>query len=87
MAAGLPVVATPVGAIPDAVRDGEEGLLVPVRDPAALTAALRRLIEDRELRLAMGARARARAESVFSMEAVTAQLESLYRSLLAPGRG
>jgi glycosyltransferase involved in cell wall biosynthesis len=86
MAAGLPVVATPVGAIPDAVRDGEEGLLVPVRDPAALTAALRRLIEDRELRLAMGARARARAESVFSMEAVTAQLEALYRGLLGPRR-
>jgi glycosyltransferase involved in cell wall biosynthesis len=83
MAAGLPVVATPVGAIPEAVRDGEEGLLVPVRDPVALTSALRRLIDDRGLRLALGARARARAESVFSMEAVTAQLESLYRELLS----
>jgi glycosyltransferase involved in cell wall biosynthesis len=82
MAAGLPVVATPVGAIPEAVRDGEEGFLVPVRDAAALTAALRRLIDDRELRLAMGRRARERAENVFSIDAVTAQLEDVYRSLI-----
>lgn len=85
MSAGLPVVATPVGAIPEAIRDGQEGLLVPVRDATALAAALRRLVEDRELRLAMGRRARERAESVFSMDAVTAQLESIYRELLARG--
>ena len=83
MGAGLPVVATPVGAIPEAVRDGEEGFLVPVQDAAALTEALRRLIDDRELRLAMGRRSRERAENVFSIDAVTAQLESVYRSLIA----
>jgi len=87
MGAGLPVVATPVGAIPEAIRDGEEGLLVPVRDAEALTAALRRLVDDRALRLALGRRARARAETVFSIEAVTAQLEGIYRSLLPGGPG
>jgi glycosyltransferase involved in cell wall biosynthesis len=82
MAAGLPVVATPVGAIPDAVRDGREGLLVPVRDAKALARALATLVGDPELRLAMGARARARAESVFSLPAIVAQLEDVYRPLL-----
>jgi glycosyltransferase involved in cell wall biosynthesis len=83
MAAGLPVVATPVGAIPDAVRDGEEGLLVPVRDARALERALATLIADPELRLAMGRRARARAEAVFSLPAVVEQLEAVYQELLA----
>ena len=82
MAAGLPVVATPVGAIPDALRDGQEGLLVPPRDAAALTRALRRLVGDAELRARMGARARERAETVFSQKVVIGQLESLYRELV-----
>lgn len=81
MAAGLPVVATPVGAIPDAVRDGEEGLLVPARDARALEGALRTLVKDRALRLAMGARARARVEAEFSMQVVVRELSSVYREL------
>jgi glycosyltransferase involved in cell wall biosynthesis len=82
MAASLPVVATPVGAIPDAVRDGEEGLLVPPRDAAALTAALRRLCADPALRRSMGERARLRAESLFSREEVLSRLAAVYRELL-----
>jgi glycosyltransferase involved in cell wall biosynthesis len=56
-AAGLPSVATSVGAIPEIVREGETGLLIPVGDVPALTAALRRLVLDEELRLRMGERA------------------------------
>lgn len=82
MGAGLPVVATPVGAIPDALRDGEDGFLVPVQDPGALTRALRTLIEDRDLRLRMGASGHARAVEHFSIEAVTDRLERVYRGLL-----
>jgi glycosyltransferase involved in cell wall biosynthesis len=82
MGAGLPVVATPVGAIPEAIVDGESGFLVPVQDADALTEALRRLVDDRELRLAMGRSARERAERVFSIDAVTAQLEAVYRELM-----
>ena len=46
-AAGVPVVATPVGGIRETVVDGETGLLVPTRDPGALAAAVRRLLADR----------------------------------------
>lgn len=55
MASGLAVVATPVGAVPDIVRDGETGLLVPVGDAEALAAALTRLVEDQPLRQRLGA--------------------------------
>jgi glycosyltransferase involved in cell wall biosynthesis len=82
MAAGLPVVSTPVGAIPEAVEDGRSGLLVPVRDAAALEAALRRLIDDAQLRVAMGRRGRERVESTFSFEAVVARLAAIYRELV-----
>jgi glycosyltransferase involved in cell wall biosynthesis len=59
MAAGLPVVATPVGAIPELV--GEAGLLVPAGDVRALAAALDRLAAEPGLRRELAARARARA--------------------------
>jgi len=81
MAAGLPVVATPVGAIPEAIEDGRSGLLVPVRDAASLEAALRRLIDDPALRIAIGARARQRVEADFAFESVIAQLAAIYRDV------
>jgi len=96
MAAGLPIVSTPVGAIPDAIRDGQEGFLIPPRDAQALEAALRHLVENATLRLAMGSRARIRAEAVFEMEAVITQLQAVYDEIFegthrssaeaAPGR-
>ena len=81
MATALPVVATPMGAIPEEIEEGRSGLLVPVRDAAALEAALRRLIDDPELRIAMGACGRARVESNFSFESVVARLAAIYRQL------
>jgi glycosyltransferase involved in cell wall biosynthesis len=56
LAAGLPVIATPTGAIPQLVGDSA-GILVPAGDVAALAAAIRRVVEDRDLRerLAAGA--------------------------------
>jgi glycosyltransferase involved in cell wall biosynthesis len=50
LAVGSPVVATAVGGVPEVVRDGENGLLVPPNDPAALASAIRGLLEDDELR-------------------------------------
>ena len=54
-AAGLPLVSTRVGAIPEIVRDGETGLLIPIGDPTALAVALHRLVCDPVLRVRMGA--------------------------------
>jgi glycosyltransferase involved in cell wall biosynthesis len=70
MAYGKPVVASAVGGLRDLVVDGETGLLVPPRDPAALRAALERLLGDRELRLRLGAAARERARERFSWDRV-----------------
>ena len=61
MAAGLPVVASDVGGIPEVVRDGETGLLVPPGDVDALARALDRLVADPELRRRLAAGARDRA--------------------------
>jgi glycosyltransferase involved in cell wall biosynthesis len=79
MAHARPVVATSVGGLRDLVVDGETGLVVPPRDPAALRAALRRLLADRELRERLGAAGRERAGSRFSWEAVTDATLAAYR--------
>ncbi len=68
LAVGTPVIATAVGGVPEVVRDGENGLLVPPRDELVLAAALRRVVEDGSLlrRLAAGA-----APSVAALEEKT----------------
>jgi glycosyltransferase involved in cell wall biosynthesis len=60
---GLPVVAHAIGGVPEAVVDGETGLLVPTDDPAALTSALAKLIQDPALRRRLGEAGRLRALS------------------------
>ena len=82
MAAGVPVVATDVGGNCELIRDGEEGLLVPLGDEEALGCALERLLHDVELRREMGRRARASALANYSVEKIRDQYRDLYRSLL-----
>ena len=53
LACGVPVVASRVGGLPDFIRDGENGRMVPPKDPAALSAALRSLITDHAARMRM----------------------------------
>src|SRR5204863_5373655 len=65
-AAGVPVVATPVGGIRDTVVEGETGLLVPVGDPAGLAAAVCRLLDDAELAARVAAEARSRVRERYS---------------------
>lgn len=67
MAAGLPVVATPLGGIPEAVNAGREGFFVPPGDQTALSAALARLVADRDLRHTLGCRGRQRAQTDFDI--------------------
>jgi len=81
MLAGIPVVASEVGGIPEIVVDGETGLLVPAGDAPALTAALERLLGDPELRAAMAARSRRVAEQSYTSSAMAAKFEALYRQL------
>lgn len=83
MATGLPVVATPVGAIPEMVRDGETGVLVPARDPAALADAIEGLFRDPERRTKMSARARAFAREHWDRASIARRTAALYRELLA----
>jgi glycosyltransferase involved in cell wall biosynthesis len=78
MRAGLPIVATGVGATCSAVRDGVEALIVPARDPGALTAALVKLIDDRPLRERLGAAARARFEQMYRIERQAHDFELVY---------
>lgn len=69
MTVGLPSVVTPVGAMPEAVRDGVEGCVVPVGDPEALAHALKEYATHPERVVRHGAAARARVREAFSLEA------------------
>jgi glycosyltransferase involved in cell wall biosynthesis len=86
MAAGLPVVASAVGDVPEAVADGKSGLLVPPGDPAALAGALRRLLADADLRRRFGAAARERALELFDLPRFQEAHVRLYGDLLSGGR-
>ena len=79
MAAGLPVVATTVGAIPEMVEDGVTGLLVPPRDAEALAGAIETLLSDPQRRRRMGEAGRARAQRHYSVDRVMPRLEAIYR--------
>src|SRR3954471_15697928 len=81
MSAGVPVVATPVGGVPEVVSDGASGFLVAPGDKGALERALRRLLMDRKLAARMGAAARETARARFSPERALPVLENLYESL------
>jgi glycosyltransferase involved in cell wall biosynthesis len=86
MAARKAVVVTTVGAIPEAVRDGDNGLLVPPRDERALAGALAQVMGDAALRERLAGRARATIEQHYSTEVVCGQLSALYRELAGAGR-
>jgi glycosyltransferase involved in cell wall biosynthesis len=75
-------VATAAGGTGDVVVDGETGLLVPPGDPAALAAALDRLIQDPELRRTMGTASQRRARSRFSAQQMVERTQALYAELL-----
>jgi glycosyltransferase involved in cell wall biosynthesis len=83
-ASGRPVVTTDAPGCREIIVDGENGFLVGARDPGAVAAAVRRLIEDPGLRSRMGARGREIARKGFSVETVTRRTVDVYRTLLDP---
>jgi glycosyltransferase involved in cell wall biosynthesis len=85
MLAGLPVVATDVGSVSEAVAHGETGLLVPANDPGALAAAIRTLRDDPDARRRLGERGREVAAQRFTPEAMAGAFEALYRELRTGG--
>ena len=87
MALSKPVVATRVYGIPEAVRDGETGLLVAPRNVGELANALRTVVENGGLRERMGRAGRARFEESFTLERQLAEMSSLYRALAEGKRG
>jgi glycosyltransferase involved in cell wall biosynthesis len=81
MAAGLPIVGTAVGGVPEMVPDGQAGLLVPPRDCVALSSALGRLHLNRQLRSAMALRAAEHAGR-FDIASMAESYAALYTSLI-----
>jgi glycosyltransferase involved in cell wall biosynthesis len=85
MASGLPVVATAVGDVPQVIRPGETGLLVPPADAAALAAAMQELVADSARRLALGRGARSLIEREYSAERMAAEYRTVYRETMQYG--
>jgi len=80
MAAGRPVIATAVGALPEIVEDGVTGLVVPPADEAALADAIERVVVEPGLRHSLGAAGRERASQCFGIRAMSERLDEVYRA-------
>lgn len=83
MAAGLPVVATRIGGLPEAVAENVTGYLAPAQNPPAFAAQLARLLGDKTAREAMGEAGRARALERFTQERMVAQTFAVYEAIHA----
>jgi glycosyltransferase involved in cell wall biosynthesis len=77
MLAGVPVVSTTVAGVPEMIAPGEDGLLTPPRDPAALAEAMEKVLLDRVLGARLAARARVSAAEKFSVEMTVRELQCL----------
>ncbi len=82
-AAGLPVIATPDNGALQQIRDGVSGLFVPHEDPAAVAAAMRRLIDDPALRHGLGSALQAHVRATYSATVVVPQWQALIDTVLA----
>jgi glycosyltransferase involved in cell wall biosynthesis len=79
MAAGLPVISTPLAGVPEMVENATSGELVPEQDPAAVAAAIKRLFDDPVRALQLGARGRDIAREKFSIDESARQLQELFK--------
>jgi glycosyltransferase involved in cell wall biosynthesis len=81
-ACGLPIVTTDWPGCREIVEHGQNGLLVPIKDPQALAGALETLVRDPALRIALGRRGRARVEGEFSLDTVIRKTLAVYGDLV-----
>ena len=79
MFAGKAIVASAVGGIPEAARNGQEALLVPPNDATALRDAIAEAIDNPALRAALGGNATSRANAQYGLDTMTAAYEAVYR--------
>jgi glycosyltransferase involved in cell wall biosynthesis len=86
MAAGLPVVASRTGGIPELVADGHTGWLVPPRNPSALADRMRLLLAQPHLRTRMGAAGKARVRAHFCIVQMASRVSAIYDAILAGRR-
>jgi glycosyltransferase involved in cell wall biosynthesis len=84
MAAGLPVISTPVGGIPEIITSGLEGWLIQPGDVNGLSIALDNLLSDKDRRRQMGAAARNKIKNFFSSEHILPDVEDIYRKFGVP---
>jgi glycosyltransferase involved in cell wall biosynthesis len=82
MAAGIPQVVTDVGGNGEAVIDGKTGFVIPPKNPDALTEAILKLLEDKELREQMGRLSLIRAKEHFSIDRMVSQTQKIYEELI-----
>lgn len=83
MAAKVPVISTPVGAVPEVIKDGQNGVIVPIGIPAAMGSAIRNLLEDDRLRQELVIQAHQTIIAQFSIHAMVERYEDLFESLIS----
>ena len=82
MAAGLPVIGTRAGGVPELVESGQHGILVPLGDCLGFASAMRTLLNNPEMRAAMGSAACEHATAAFNVDRMAQGYASLYRNAL-----
>lgn len=82
MAAGLPTIATKTGGTPEIINEGETGFMVPVEDWEAAFSILKKLINDKELKVEVGNRAKKEVETNYTLDKMTERHIELYKTLL-----
>jgi len=87
MAAGVPVVGSDAGGLPEVVKHAETGFLLPVGDIEGMAARTIEILKDDEHRRSLGQAGRARAASLFNADRIVTQYENLYERVLGEARG
>ncbi|GAI08660.1 unnamed protein product, partial [marine sediment metagenome] len=81
MSAGLPIISTPIGAIPEIIEDGANGFLIPPKIPYILAEKILTLIEDKSLREKMGAENMKKAQEKYDVKVVCKIFEKIYKEI------